>query len=201
MAVQKSGEGMGTSNDTSQSVQDTARQSFFGNIMQRIRNLRSGQQGRVSTPRERSLSSRSSCTEDVKQSIEGENSHGEECGYYRLYQEAKTEGKGQHKRADKYERAWKLSEDSVRQLQEENKQKDLWVRDVEYRNLQKEENIQELSGSIRREKAIVKERDNEIIVLQKRIQDLHEDLDEEMTRKSVTEIQNDDGYAEILPGG
>ena len=190
MAVQKSGEDMGTSTDTSQSVQGTARQSFFGNIIQRIRNLRGGQQSRTSTPSERSLSSLSSWTDDVKHSREGENSHGEECVYYRLYQEAKTEGKGQHKRADKYERAWKLSEDSVRQLQEENKQKDLWVRDVEYRNLQKEENIQELSGSIRREKAIVKERDNEIIVLQKRIQDLHEYLDEEIARRIATDIQD-----------
>ena len=179
MAEQKSGEDTGTSSDTSQSVQDTARQSFFGNIIQRIRNLRGGQQGRASIPSERSLSNRSSCTEDVKHSIEEENSHGEECGYYRLYQEAKTEGERQHKRADKYERAWKLSEDSVRQLQgeherawrlredsvrqlqEEVKRKDLWVRDVEHRSLQK-----------------VKERDNEIIVLQKRIQDLHEYLDE-----------------------
>ena len=61
---------------------------------------------------------------------------------------------------------------------------------MEHRSLQKEENIQELSGSIRREKAIVKERDNEIIVLQKRIQDLHEYLDEEIARRKATDIQD-----------
>ena len=145
MAAQKSGEDMGNSSDTSQSVQDIARQSFFGNIIQRIRNLRGRQQSRTSTSSERSLSSRSSGTEDVKQSIEGETSRGEEYVYYQLYKEAKTERERQHKRADKYEQAWKLSEDSVRQLQEEARQKDLWVRDVEQRSLQKEENIQRLS--------------------------------------------------------
>ena len=123
MAAQKSGEDTGISSDTSQSVQDTARQSFFGNIIQRIRNLRGRQQGRTSTSSERSLSSRSSCTEDVKQSIEGENSRGEEYVYYQLYKEAKTERERQHKRADKYERACKLSEDSARQLQKRSQTK------------------------------------------------------------------------------
>ena len=204
MAAQKSGEDTGTSSDTSQSVRDTARESFFGNIIQRIRNLRGRQQGRTSTSSEKSLSSRSSCTEDVKRSIEGENSRREEYVYYQLYNEAKTERERQHKRADKYEQAWKLSEDSARQLQEEARQKDLWVRDVEQRSSQKEENIQRLSeernqmeNQMERERqknrdlvAIVKIRDNEIIVLQKRIQDLHEDLGEEMARKSAADIQD-----------
>ena len=204
MAAQKSGEDTGTSSDTSQSVQDTASQSFFGNIIQRIRNLRGRQQSRTSTSSERSLSSRSSGTEDVKQSIEGETSRGEEYVYYQLYKEAKTERERQHKRADKYEQAWKLSEDSVRQLQEEARQKDLWVRDVEQRTLKREENMQRLSeernqvenqmeieGQKNRDLvAVVKMRDNEIIVLLKRIQDLHEELDEEIAKRTATEIQD-----------
>ena len=183
-----------TSSETSPSIQDTAGQSFFGNIMQRIRNLRSGPRGRASTTSLSSLSSRCSSIEDVKQNIDEKMLHGEyrmkcevlkgrewqgqrcgeECRYYQLYQEAnqlyqeanqlyqeaKLEGEQQHKRADEYERAWKLSEDSVRQLQGEHmKNRDLSV--------------------------IVGERDQEIVVLQRRVQDLHEDLDEEMAKKQT----------------
>ena len=117
----------------------------------------------------------------MKQSIEGENSHGEECGYYRLYQEAKTEGEGQHKRADKYEKAWRLSEDSVQQLQGEHERA---------RRL-REDSMRQLQGEHQKNRdllAIVEKRDKEIIVLQRRIQDLHEDLDEEMARRLATDI-------------
>ena len=135
-----------TSSETSQSTQETVGQSFFMNIVQRIRNLRGGQRDRASTTSESSFSSRCSSTEDVKQGIDGRISHGEyriknevledreqhgqrcgkECRYHQmyqetnqLYQEAKTEGERQYQRAEKNERAWRLSEDSGQQLQEE----------------------------------------------------------------------------------
>ena len=174
-----------TSSETSQSTQETVGQSFFMNIVQRIRNLRGGQRDRASTTSESSFSSRCSSTEDVKQGIDGRISHGEyriknevmedreqhgqrcgeKCRYYQmyqetnqLYQEAKTEGERQYQRAEKNERAWRLSEDSGKQLQEEQ---------------QKNRNLS----------VIVREREQEIVVLQQRVQDLHEDLDEEVARR------------------
>ena len=70
---------------------------------------------------------------------------GEECRYYNLCQEYKTEEERQRERADQCERAWRAREDLVRQLQEEVKQKDLWKREVQQRSLQKDINLQELS--------------------------------------------------------